>query len=206
MKKLLLVLVFAGISQKSFSQLEFGIKGGINYNSNSFQEVINDVIYGAEQKTGFHGGIWARFNIISAMDLYLRPEAVYTVLKTSSSYSADGNKANGTDVNYNFKKVDLPILFGTKFLNFLHVLAGPSVQYILNSEFDLNDLKEIKTDGFSLGIQLGAGVEIGQLGIDVRWERALSDTETEFVNNITNNSVNFDTRVNQIILSLSYKF
>ena len=206
MKKLLLVLLFTGISQRSFSQLEFGIKAGINYNSDSFQDVVNDVFYGADHKTGFHGGVWTRFNLISAMDLYLRPEVVYTVLKTGSSYSADGNRANGTGVKYNFKKVDIPILFGTKFLKFLHVLAGPSVQYILNSEFDLKDLKEIKTNGFSLGVQLGAGIEIGQLGIDVRWERALSDAETEFIDTITNNNINFDTRVNQIILGLSYKF
>ena len=62
------------------------------------------------------------------------------------------------------------------------------------------------TDGFSVGLQFGAGIELGNLGIDVRWERGLNAVESTFLNVATNTNVTFDTRVNQIIIGLSYKF
>ena len=72
-----------------------------------------------------------------------------------------------------------------------NIFAGPSFQYILSSDFGLNDLSEVSISNFSLGIQLGGGVEFGRLGIDVRWERSLSKAETKFVDNAINSEVNF---------------
>lgn len=198
MKKTLLLLVFLTATLTSFSQVHFGIKGGINYNSNTFIEVQNDVLSGAKSKTGFHGGIWLRAKI-PAIGLYLRPELVYTKLSNDVTYQSKS-------IGYDFQKIDLPILLGKKFLKIAHVFGGPSFQYILNSDFNLSDLKEIKSDGFSIGLQFGAGIELGKIGLDVRWERALNDTETSFINNNISQNVNFDTRVNQIIIGLSYRF
>ena len=64
----------------------------------------------------------------------------------------------------------------------------------------------MSTESFSLGIQLGAGIELGRLGLDLRWERGLSKTETVFVDNtIFDSNFNFDKRVSQIIFGISYK-
>jgi hypothetical protein len=41
------------------------------------------------------------------------------------------------------------------------------------------------------------------LGIDVRWERSFNDIESTFLDNST--TIEFDTRVNQIIIGLSYR-
>ncbi len=57
-------------------------------------------------------------------------------------------------------------------------LVGPSFQYILDSDFDINDISNVDADGFTVGLQFGGGVEFGKLGIDVRWERAFSDIES----------------------------
>ena len=76
----------------------------------------------------------------------------------------------------------------------------------MSSDFELNDLKEVSTENFSLGIQLGGGVELGRLGFDIRWERGLSKTETVFVDNTINDTnFNFDKRVSQIIFGISYR-
>ncbi|WP_435263121.1 hypothetical protein [Tenacibaculum sp. nBUS_03] len=53
---------------------------------------------------------------------------------------------------------------------------------------------------------MGAGVELGKIGLDLRWERAFSDTESKLINSNGAPNVNFDTRVNQIIIGLSYRF
>lgn len=205
MKKAILILfLFVGGIQLAQSQLQGGIKAGINYNSDSFTDVKNDVVLnGAKSKTGFHAGAWLRIKIPSS-GLYIRPELVYTQLSNEVSYSPNGTIA-AKMTTYDFQKIDVPVLLGLNFLKVGHVFAGPSFQYILDSDFDLEELKQVSSDGFSVGLQFGAGVELGKLGIDVRWERALSDTETEFIDSNVGN-VNFDTRVNQIIFGLSYRF
>ncbi len=204
MKKLLLICVlFVGINQHSQAQLQFGVKAGVNYNSDSFENVSEDVLSGGKAKTGLHAGLWFRAKL-PAIGFYVRPEIVYTELNNSVNF--DGQFTAPIATNFKFRKIDIPVLFGKKILGIGNIFVGPSFQYILSSDLELNDLKEVSTDNFSLGLQLGGGVELGRLGIDIRWERGLSKIESVFVNNtVSNSDFNFDTRVSQIIFGISYK-
>jgi hypothetical protein len=199
MKKVILTvcLIFA-YTQISTAQIQFGVKGGLNYNSNSVEEVGEDLLDGAESKTGYHAGIWLRVKI-PVIGFYIRPELVYTNLKSELTL-----KGTGTIANYDFQKIDIPVLFGKKILGIGNIFVGPSFQYILDSEFDLSDISDVETYNFSMGIQFGGGVELGKFGLDIRWERSFSGIESSFINNL-GNSVDFDTRVNQIIIGLSYR-
>lgn len=203
-KAVLMIFLFVGGIQLAQSQIQGGIKGGINYNSNSFTDVKNDVVFdNAKSKTGFHAGAWLRINL-PVTNLYLRPELVYTQLSNEVSYQYNDLSSPQT-TTYDFQKIDIPVLVGMKFLKVAHVFGGPSFQYILDSDFNIEDLTQKDSYGFSVGVQFGAGIELGKLGLDVRWERALSDTEAKFIDSNVND-VNFDTRVNQIIVGLSYRF
>ena len=191
------------VTKNSQAQLQFGLKGGVNYNSDSFESVSNDVLNGAKTKTGIHTGLWLRAKL-PVIGLYIRPEIVYTELNNSVNYESPFSAPKTTD--FKFRKIDVPVLIGKKFLGIGNVFAGPSFQYILSSDFELNDLRDVSSESFSLGIQLGAGIELGRLGIDLRWERGLSKTETVFVDNtIFDSNFNFDKRVSQIIFGISYK-
>ena len=205
MKKVLLVLCLTlGLSQISTAQIQFGVKGGLNYNSDSFNDVKDDVFSGAKGNTGFHAGIWFSGKL-PIIGIYIRPEIVYTQLKNEVTYLPKG-LTNSVNTTYSFQKIDVPILVGKKFLGFANAFVGPSFQYILDSDFGLSTLEKVEISSFSMGIQFGAGVEFGKLGIDVRWERSLSDAETKFVDNQNGgNQINFDTRSNQIILGISYR-
>lgn len=203
MKKVLLALILCvGISQYSNAQLQVGLKAGVNYNSDSFSDVSNDVFDGAKSKTGYHAGLWFRAKL-PIIGLYLRPEIVYTELTNDVTY--DNSLLVRRTTDFKVRKIDVPVLLGKKILGIGNIFAGPSFQYILSSDFGLSDLSEVSISNFSLGIQLGGGVEFGRLGIDVRWERGLSKSETKFVDNAINSDVNFDTRVNQIIFGVSYR-
>ena len=203
MKKIIFVcLLFVGVSQYSQAQIQIGLKAGVNYNSDSFKDVTNDVLDGAESRTGYHAGIWFRAKL-PGLGLYLRPEVVYTELSNDVTYDNTIVVARKTD--FKFRKIDVPVLLGKKILGIGNIFIGPSFQYVLSSDFGLSDLSEVSTDEFSVGIQLGGGIEFGRLGIDIRWERGLSNTETKFVDSSISSNVNFDTRVNQIIIGLSYR-
>ncbi|MBG7612320.1 PorT family protein [Polaribacter sp. BAL334] len=200
MKKVFFIACFFfGIQQTMHSQVNFGIKGGINYNSNSIQEVSEDVFDGAKSKTGYHAGIWLRFKI-PVIGLYLRPELVYTNLENTVQYD---NGLVQKNTNFSFQKIDIPVLLGKKILGIGNVYIGPSFQYILDQNFSISDIPNVQGDGFTLGLQFGGGIELGRLGLDVRWERGFNNVESSFLDGATR--VQFDTRVNQIIIGLSYR-
>ena len=201
MKKVILAICFLfAFNQFSNAQVNFGIKGGINYNSNSIKETGQDVFDGAKNKTGYHAGIWLRGKL-PLIGLYIRPELVYTNLENQVTYTNNNNTAKIT--TYSFQKVDIPVLFGKKILGIGNIFIGPSFQYILDQDFSISDISDVKGDGFTVGMQFGGGIELGKLGIDVRWERGFNDVESSFFDGTTN--VEFDTRVNQIIFGLSYR-
>ena len=204
MKKgiLLICLTFA-FSQSTNAQLHFGIKGGLNYNSETIIAVTENVFEGAESKTGYHAGIWLRAKI-PVLGIYIRPELIYTNLESSITYLPAGIIADALQTDFSFQKIDIPVLFGKKFLGIGNVFIGPSFQYVLAQDFDLNDIPEVTGDGFTVGLQIGAGIELGKLGIDVRLERGFNDIESRFLDDTT--SIEFDTRVNQILIGLSYRF
>ncbi|WP_296637221.1 outer membrane beta-barrel protein [Polaribacter sp.] len=197
MKKVILVVFLAlGLSQVSNAQIDFGIKAGINYNNNgedAFKDATNNIAEGASAKTGYHAGIWFRGKL-PILGLYLRPEIIYTEVKSEFEVLAE---------DYNFKKLDVPVLVGKKILGFAHVFAGPSFQYILEDKIDFSSFSTDEFDKFTLGLQFGAGVEFDNIGIDVRWERGLSASEARFTNNT---NITVDNRTNQIIFGVSLKF
>jgi len=199
MKKLLFFLfLLVGSSQLMNAQTAFGVKAGINYNSNSIKEVSSDVFEGAESKTGYHAGVWLRLKV-PVLGFYVKPELVYTNLENEVKY-----KFTGKMTSYSFQKIDLPILVGKKVFGIGNVYAGPSFQYILNPDFSFSDISDVKADGFTVGFQFGGGIELGNFGIDLRLERAFSAIESRFIGT-TGTAVNFDTRINQVIFGVTYR-
>lgn len=195
MKKTLLftAIVLFGLSLTAQSDSGFGIKGGLNYNANGdYFESVGDAARNPDRNIGYHLGIFGK---VGLSRIYFRPELVYT--KTKSDY-------NGSD--FDMSKLDAPLLLGVKVVGPLHLFAGPSLQYILNTEFDGITIDDIDNE-FTVGLNIGAGVNLGKLGIDVRYERGFSDNEATFINtNITNvGPSRIDTRPDQLIVSLSLK-
>ncbi len=202
MKKTLLVAVLALIGSAAMAQSGsgFGIKAGLNYNKNgdligSVGDSGQDIIEGAEGKTGYHVGFWGKLDFPK---IYLRPELVYT--KTKSSYDVDGDSQD-----YDVSKLDLPVLLGFKIVGPLHLFAGPAFQYTLKNDLESVEIEDVEND-FTVGLNAGVGVNLGKVGLDVRYERGFSENEANFIgNNITDVSGRVDSRPSQVIFSLSLK-
>lgn len=195
MKKTLLLAVFALICTAVSAQKDsgFGFTGGLNYNGNGdYFESAGDVAHAPDRNIGYHAGIYGKIKILR---LYIRPELVYT--QTKSDYE---------EASFDMSKLDMPVLVGVKIIGPLHIFAGPAFQYILDSEFDGIGINEIEND-FSVGAQFGVGVNLGKLGIDIRYEKGFSNNEARFVNtNIASlPDSRIDTRPEQVILNLSLK-
>lgn len=183
--------------------IDVGIKGGVNYNfggdlSEVTSEVGNNatnVLSGADNKAGFHLGLWSRIHFLG---LYLRPEINYTQLN-NSYYNSNAD----VSTDFKTKKIDVPILLGTKIIGPVHIYAGPSLQYIAKSDFSQSEFNSLNTNDFSVGLQIGTGVELGRFGLDVRWEKGFSN---DLDGKLGDTNINVDNRPNQIIFGLAYRF
>lgn len=199
MKKGMFIL-FLLTTTSVFAQSSFGVKGGLNYADNGKME-FNDLTgtgedilqKNGESKTGYHLGVFYR---ASLGGFYLKPELLYTRTKSSYEY-------NSETAEYNISKLDLPVLIGIQILGPVHIFAGPSFQYLLKNDLQGVSLQEVEKD-FTIGAQLGLGVQLGGLGVDVRYERGLTENQAEVLDlNNPEGLRRIDTRPSQFIVSIA---
>lgn len=199
MKKIVLILMFI-TTTSAMAQGGFGIKGGVNYSDNGRVEYSdltgageNVLQESADRRTGYHVGI---FYGLDLGPFYIRPELLYTQTRSSYTY-----KSRNEDLD--ITKLDLPVLAGIKVFGPVHVFAGPSLQYVMNTDFSGAELSELEKD-FTVGAQFGLGLQLGRLGIDARYEQALSNRQADLMADIMGGGYErIDSRPNQFILSLS---
>ncbi len=199
MKKLLFFgLLITGAMGMNAQTAEFGIKGGLNYGATGDYETAQEgaedfssSFEKGENRTGFHAGVFTQFEVLG---IFLRPELMYTELNTKYS-----------SFDYNIKKIDAPVLVGVNILGPLNIKAGPSFQYVLSNELENSafSIGEVE-DEISVGYQLGAGLDLGKLEFDVRYEGAFSENTAFGLNEMASENFSVDSRPSQWILSLSY--
>jgi hypothetical protein len=171
MKKILLSALFLCISASAFSQIlpsfQFGIKGGANLSKFSTGNLLS-----SENTAGYYAGFYAR---VGAAGINLQPE-VYLAGKNSSLKNQSGEI---NDVR--FTSLDVPILVGTKIgaagVGF-RLNTGPVVSFILNEEQKIGAAASNAIHGNfkdqAFAWQFGAGLDIGSLGVDLRYEQGLT--------------------------------
>jgi len=175
-----------------------GIKAGLGYNTNgNFSQLLNEtrtiIDNKGAGKSSFNIGFYGKLDL---GPIYLRPELIYT--KTTSEYKLNPT----TTEDYKLSKLDIPVLVGFKLIGPLNFFAGPAFQFILNNDFKGLKYESIKNN-FTVGINIGASIEFGKLGIDVRYERGLSSNEANWTN--AGDTFTLDSRPEQLIFSISYR-
>lgn len=180
------------------AQVKLGLKSGVGLPEIKVKEFDGQATYNAveagEPEMGFHAGAFLRVNIAS---LYVQPEAYYTKIRhTFSGEDSNGDKEN---LDINFDRFDIPLLAGLKF-GPARINAGPVASINLGGNNRLDGGLKDATWGF----QLGAGLDLADFTIDVRYEGPFSNTAEEIT--IGNNSYQTDMRTNQLLISLGYSF
>jgi hypothetical protein len=169
MKKYILsLLIIAAACISARAQFSLGIKGGVNYSTIDANNLKNSSV------AGYQVGAFARIG----GGVYLQPE-VY-VSSTGGEFHSNDNVFSG---HVNFTNLDVPVLVGARFgpknLNF-RLMAGPVFTSILNTSESLsqnfastyNDFGGYK--GSAVDFQAGAGVDLGALTVDLRYQGGLS--------------------------------
>ena len=183
--RILLVVGSTAYSQNSYG---FGLIGGLNYNANgNYYESVDSNAQHPDRNIGFHVGGFGKIG----SRLYFKPGLIFT--STKSDY---------TDGSFKMQKLDAPLLVGIKLIGPLSIFAGPSFQYILDSDFGSQSIDNFENE-ISMGLNFGIGLSISKIGIDLKYERGFSSNEANFINNNDLNVSKIDSRPDQLILSLS---
>lgn len=204
MKNLLFVFALLLTSQLAFSQINFGIKAGVNtfdVNDEVFNGDLQDfTLTVREAQYGFHAGVFLRAKL---GPLLLQPELIFNSDNVDYTFNQGGFAQ--TVVNQKYRALDLPVLAGFK-LGPLRIQGGPVAHYQLESITDLTE--EIRTEEFSekvnLGWQIGGGFDIKKITFDIRYEA--NDGKLGESLNVFGQSVQFAQNRNRVVASIGYKF
>lgn len=158
----------------------------------------------ANTNFGIQGGFYTRIKLGPA---YIQPE----VLFTSESYNYTKEDLTGSGVQEaltdRFNSLDIPIMVGVK-MSFFRLQAGPIGSILISNDNQLEMLSETyerKLSNLTWGYQAGAGVDIGSVNIDLKYEGGLNNA---FVSDyeIFGETYQFDARQNRWVLTIGLKF
>ncbi|MDZ7897258.1 MAG: porin family protein [Arcicella sp.] len=201
---ILLAILLIGKSNESQAQFTIGIKGGVNlaqlktdFKSQSVSELWKQSL---DTKLGYAGGIYARIG----SKLFLQPELIFSA-KGGSLNILPSNGSSEKTIAIDYTNLDVPLLIGYKF-GPIRINGGPMASFKLSSDATSEELKTYSSnvgDSFknaAYGYQVGGGIDVGSLSVDVRYEGSLSEVT---VVDLTN-KVNFSQKGNlwQVTLGL----
>lgn len=153
------------------------------------QEVRDNLQESIDSRTGFAGGVYARFG----KHLFVQPEVLLSTKGgTFDIIRNDRDVPVKEQVNVRFSSIDVPLLIGLKGGPF-RIQAGPMASFRIGDNQKLKDAFQQYTSGgvtnalsqAVYGYQLGAGLDIFGISLDVRREGTFTDIATFKVNNQT---------------------
>ena len=175
MKRIILSALFVCFGAAAFSQVlpsfQFGIKGGANLSKLSTENTFS-----SDNSAGYYAGIWAR---IGAAGIHFQPELYLSGKNTT--LTSNEQATLGQENKVKFTSLDVPLLIGTKIGAAgigVRFNTGPVVSFILNDKqsFGAAAGNVFRGDFKNQAIawQFGTGLDIGKLGVDLRYEAGLS--------------------------------
>lgn len=221
MKRILFGLAIAVLPALTYAQgFQIGVKGGVNLSRLSFgpfvnastnangspnvdvngQTLRNSISDSYKSRTGTSFGIYTRFG----KNLFIQPELLYTTQEGQFDVVRNGVTENVTIKTTSF---DVPVLLGLKG-GPLRFMVGPMASFRINDNAGLSDaLKQYTSstlnDAWSkayYSYQIGGGLDLGSLGLDVRYQGNLSD-----VAQVNTSGGSFSQRAKSWQITLAYK-
>ena len=206
MKRIILISSLAILFLNLSAQIDFGIKGGLNISNVKASEILTDdyrINPAASGNLGYHVGGFFRASLLG---IFIQPELYFSSIATE--YKVEDLSGTGTAeqlVKQKIGRIDVPVLVGVK-LGTFRLGLGPVGSIIVSDQSDLDDITgyEATLKSATFGYQLGAGVDIWKISIDLRYEGNLTKLGDHL--DIGGQTINLDNRVRQIIISLGISF
>jgi hypothetical protein len=178
MKKYLVPLFLLIFASQVNAQVNFGVRAGLisnDFNFTNLSDQIDD-IKSESNEYGYHVGVALRVG----------KKYLLEIDPSIANYNAEYEINFNTPVLDNLKSVkakqnqyvlDVPVLIGARFAGFLDVMAGPKFTLELSNKISYDSIKDKIGQDYrsaTVGYQVGAGVKISKLMIDVRYNSTFS--------------------------------
>ena len=215
MKKIFLCLSLALITYNSNAQdFSWGPKISLTSPSlnlsdvNEIQTVSEtiDLLEDTDATIGYQFGLFARASLLG---VYIQPEVLLSNSNSEIKYNDLSDSENPMEIvgEVKLNKLEIPILIGKRFFKVLRVNAGPIFTLLINEDITQpSDYEKIESNykDTTVGAQIGAGLDLAILTVDLRYEMGLQSITDGIT--IGENTFNADQRLNQFLLSVGIKF
>jgi hypothetical protein len=169
---LILVTAFMLLSVQGFSQ--FGIKGGLNFNSLEDINLRGVKDFDIGNSTGFNAGILYKIKI-PLVGLAIQPELIYSQTNSSINTEIAGLSNLNGDLKIGTLMLPVGLQWGIDLMLFRpFIQAVPYIGYTVNTQNKITNLNW-NVDKFKYGVGLGAGLDIWKLQISGRYNWDLGD-------------------------------
>ncbi|WP_084015236.1 outer membrane beta-barrel protein [Moheibacter sediminis] len=201
-RKKLMLLGFSLFAINTFAQtVDFGLKVGMVYNADkgAFKALNGAIDEKGKGSVGFQGGAMVR---IKAGGIYVQPELLYTAFKNEFEEA-------GETIDVKKSRLDIPVNIGKTFaMGLVQIQTGPVFSLNFEDTIDsdgINFPDATERDEIGLGWQIGTGVNLKGLNIDLRYEFGLNKNITKY--NIAGaGEFQTENRSNLLNLSVGYFF
>ena len=202
MKRPLILLAVLLVSTTTYAQF-FTIGPKVGFSSSKLSVERANRIRSGQSTVGFHIGAFSR---VSVLGLYVQPEVLFTQAGGQIEIQDELNDNFNQVQDLTYNKLDIPVLFGFRVGSVFRVNAGPAFSLILGQDARTEGTSEEVRNRYedsTVGYQVGGGLDIGKLVLDVRYEGNLS----RLGDTVQLGGRTFDTdyRNNQFSVSLGFK-
>jgi len=189
-----------------FSQIRFGICGGINIvnvKADDFLATGSDyrLKFSNSSRMWYHAGFISQIKI---WHLFVQPQLVYTNIR-NDIYVENINTHEEDLREHIINRIDLPVLLGYRWSVF-KIETGPVASVIIGDKSELKELTDydLTLSKATVGFQAGFGLDVSKLSLDFKYEGNLSKLGNGI--KVDDSEFNFDSRARQFIFSIGLFF
>ena len=213
-------LILFMISSSATAQIEFGIKGGLNFNyANNETYLIegwkkcsictleSQYFNIFDKKTGHFFGLYSK---IKFGGFFLQPEFLYTKINSKYDLTYSWNIMGEIVDEFSEKRIQIPVTVGIDLLQGkLSFFGGPAFNFISDVYFTDNNENQSIADLYEkslITLQYGMSLNFGKLGFDFRINRGFGDKEIVYVEKVLGGNKNQIVRTDGLMTMLSAKY
>lgn len=195
----LLLICLIGISQSLSAQMpdgkpRFGIKAGVNGSNLYDDSKASDI----KSRLGLTAGAFVQIPF-AKNKFALRPEVLFTT--KGAAWDFQSNLHSDIKINY----VELPLSLEYHLLGIIDLHGGLQASWLASADGTttglIKDIKDGNVEKFDYGWHVGAGLDLGGLGLHLRVSRGLKEIGSESIKDTFGNLKNASWA-----LTLSYGF
>jgi len=213
-------LILFMISSSATAQIEFGIKGGLNFNyANNETYLIegwkkcsictleSQYFNIFDKKTGHFFGLYSK---IKFGGFFLQPEFLYTKINSKYDLTYSWNIMGEIVDEFSENRIQIPVTVGIDLLQGkLSFFGGPAFNFISDVYFTENNENQSIADLYEkslITLQYGMSLNFGKLGFDFRINRGFGEKEIVYVEKVLGGNKNQIVRTDGLMTMLSAKY